>query len=295
MILCVGGSGFIGKHVCEQLDAESFDLREGNDAHDLDALTNAMRGCRTVVHLASNADIAASAENPMLDFDEGTAITQNVCEAARIAGVKTILYASGSGVYGKPPENYGAFHEDDPCEPCSPYGASKLAGEGLVSAYCHMYGMRGIAYRFANVIGPGQTHGVGLDFISKLWENPNDLEILGDGKQTKSYISVFDVISAMLAVWDHHLSKPFEAFNIATDDRITVDEIAAMACAAMGATPEYSYAPSWAGDVPDVSLGTSKIRSLGWDPELSSRDAMKWTLRCLAPVPVSYGPGDDLA
>jgi UDP-glucose 4-epimerase len=282
MTLCVGGSGFIGSHLCATIGAVSFDLREGNDAHDLAALTAAMRGHETVVHLASNADIAAAAVDPMVDFNEGTVLTANVCEAARLAGVRTILYASGSGVYGRPVDASKAFCETDPCIPVSPYGASKIAGESLLCAYSHMFGIRAIAFRFANVVGPGQTHGVGYDFMRKLRADPTRLEILGDGRQCKSYLSVNDAIEAMQVAL-YGPSTPFEAYNVASDDQLTVREIADMASGVV--TPsgfvDLSFAPGWAGDVTEVRLDSSKIRSLGWEPSLSSREAMRWALENL--------------
>src|SRR4051812_14593906 len=263
-----GGAGFIGSHLVAALLAESsvervviFDnftsgqrdyikgsaedprveVVEG-DLKDLGAVTAAMTGCDTVFHLAANPDIAKAVTQPDIDFWEGTYLTQNVLEAMRVNGVGKIFYTSGSGVYGENPavdfrEDYG------PCAPISTYGASKLACEGLISAYCHMFDLVGRAFRFANVVGPRQTHGVGYDFIRRLADDPSKLRILGDGTQSKSYIHVDDVLAAMFLV-EEKCTAGFDVFNVATDDYITVSEIADIAVRAAGLSPadvRYEY------------------------------------------------------
>ncbi len=304
VFLC-GGLGFIGSHLQDRLEDRGceiiiYDLLNGYDARDLEILVQEMRGCDTVIHLASNADIAASAANPIIDFDFGTTITQMVVEACRLTGVETIIYASGSGVYG---DTQGFLTDEEvPFEPNSPYGASKVAGEALVSAYCHMFGMRGLAFRFANVVGPGQTHGVGFDFIKKLKVNPRELEILGDGEQTKSYIAVSDIIDAVLLATEQQVAT-FLAYNVSTNDELTVREIADMACEILEVNPWYVYTggrTGWPGDVPVIRLASSKIRALGWSNKMSSGEAMRWALESLANEKwavfhESYGLGDDLA
>ena len=218
-----GGGGFIGSHFIDRLLASDdvervtiydnftsgerwhFAHHDGDvrlqvvegDVRDLTTLEPAMSGHDVVIHLASNPDIAAAITNPDIDFELGTLLTRCVVEAMRRNQVGRILYASGSGVYGDlgevaPAEDYG------PLEPVSTYGASKLAGEALIAAYAHMFGIRGCAFRFGNVVGPRQTHGVGFDFVRKLLTDPSRLEILGDGAQSKSYIYVGDVINAVL-------------------------------------------------------------------------------------------------
>jgi UDP-glucose 4-epimerase len=183
-----------------------------------------MAGHDIVIHLASNPDIARAATEPEIDFYQGTALTNNVVEAMRRTGVRRILYASGSGVYGdlgelEVQEDYG------PLIPVSTYGASKLAGEALISAYCFMFDLSGCAFRFGNVVGPRQTHGVGFDFVRRLRADPSRLSILGDGTQSKSYIHISDVVAAVLHA-NSYCMKPFETFNVATGDYITVTEIA---------------------------------------------------------------------
>src|SRR6185437_9048915 len=148
-------------------------------------------------HLASNPDIARAATEPEIDFYQGTVLTNNVVEAMRRAGVSRILYASGSGVYGEIGDTE-AQEDFGPLIPVSTYGASKLAGEALISSYCSMFGLTACIFRFGNVVGPRQTHGVGFDFVRRLAADPTELRILGDGQQSKSYVHVSDVISAVL-------------------------------------------------------------------------------------------------
>src|ERR1039457_3937239 len=218
-IFISGGAGLLGSHFVRRLlsreevqkvviydnfssGKESYleDLRADKrlnvvraDLKEKAAIIEAMKGSELVIHLAANPDIAKAVTQPDIDFWEGTYLAQNVLEAMRITGVKRLLYTSGSGVYGENAEV--AFKEDyGPCLPISTYGASKLACEALVCAYCHMFGIRARAFRFANVVGPRQTHGVGYDFIRRLLADPHRLRILGDGSQSKSYIHVDGVL-----------------------------------------------------------------------------------------------------
>ena len=242
--MIVGGAGFIGSHFTDRLLADGpghgvtiYDnFSSGQDwhieRHAGDSLTSAMAGHDTFIHLAANPDIAAAAEEPAIDFDQGTMLTHNVLEAMRRSGCGRILYASGSGVYGDLGETEA--HEDHgPMRPISTYGASKLASEAMISAYNHMFGLTGCIFRFANVVGPRQTHGVGLDFIRKLREDPARLPILGDGRQSKSYIHVSDVVAAVLHA-DQERKDSLGIYNVATGDYITVGEIADLAVASMG-------------------------------------------------------------
>jgi UDP-glucose 4-epimerase len=249
---------------------------------DLAALREAMAGHDVVIHLASNPDIARAAVEPDIDFREGTALTQNVVEAMRTTGARRILYASGSGIYGDLGElEIGEDH--GPLLPISTYGASKLAGEALITAYCHMFGLGGYAFRFGNVVGPRQTHGVGFDFVRRLLRDPAVLEVLGDGTQSKSYIHVHDVVAAVLLA-NERCAKPFEAFNVATGDYVTVREIAHLALECVGLSPErtrLSFGEAnrgWKGDVPVVRLDVSRIRALGWRCRRSTREALRASL-----------------
>jgi UDP-glucose 4-epimerase len=299
-----GGAGFIGSHFTDRLLADSSvtavtlydNFSSGrewhyehhrddprlrvirNDVKDLDALTEAMRGHDVVIHLASNPDIARAASEPEIDFREGTLLTNNIVEAMRRSATRAILYASGSGVYGdlgetEVDEDYG------PLIPISTYGASKLAGEALISSYCHMSGFTGRVFRFGNVVGPRQTHGVGFDFLRQLLKNPRKLRILGDGTQSKSYVHVRDVVEAVLLA-ARCAKEGFAVYNVATD-YITVSEIAILAVECVGLDPrnvELEYTGGdrgWKGDVPIVRLKTDRIRSLGWVAGSGSKAAMR--------------------
>jgi UDP-glucose 4-epimerase len=303
--LVVGGAGFIGSHVADRLLADPavasltvFDNfssgREWHlaghltdprlrvtrgDARDLPRLAGAMRGHDVVIHLASNPDIARAVSEPTIDFDEGTLLTHNVVEAARLTGTRHILYASGSGVYGDLGETEA--HEDHgPLVPVSTYGASKLAGEAMIAAYCHMFDMQGCAFRFGNVVGPRQTHGVGFDFVRRLIDDPTRLRILGDGAQSKPYIHAVDVVDAVLATLAAP-PKPFWALNVATGDHVSVREIADLAAECLGLPPgatAYEFTGGdrgWRGDVPVVRLCTARIRGLGWTPTMTSLQALR--------------------
>jgi UDP-glucose 4-epimerase len=308
----VGGAGFIGSHFVDRLladpevaavtiydnyssgrhwhhaahdDNPRFAAVEG-EVGDLDRLRSAMDGHDVVIHLASNPDIAAAVTNPAIDFDQGTALTNNVCEAMRATSAQRILYASGSGVYGD--LGHTEAHEDHgPLIPGSTYGASKLAGEALISSYVAMFDLSGCAFRFGNVVGARQTHGVGFDFVRRLLKDPTCLSILGDGSQSKSYIDVGDVVSAVLTA-HRRSSEPYRAYNVATGDYITVTEIAHLALEVLGLDPaevafEYSGGNrGWKGDVPIVRLNTDRIRSLGWAPTAGSGEALSDAMRALA-------------
>jgi UDP-glucose 4-epimerase len=310
-VLIVGGAGFIGSHFTDALLADErterltlFDNfssgREWHyaehagderlevvrgDAKDLDALTEAMAGHDLVVHLASNPDIAAAMTDPTIDFDEGTLLTHHVVEAMRRTGTPAIAYASGSGVYGDLGE-HEADEDHGPLVPVSTYGSSKLAGEGLVSAYAHMFGIVGVVTRFGNVVGRRQTHGVGFDFVRRLRADPTRLEVMGDGSQSKSYILAADVVSAVLAAVDA-ADRPYTAYNVATGDYVTVREIVALALEALGLDPaevEVAYGPEprgWKGDVPVVRLATDRIRALGWRPSGGSADALRESIAAM--------------
>ena len=308
----VGGAGFIGSHFTDRLLADPsiagvtlydnfssgrrwhYEQHLGDDrlaviegdVKDLEALAAAMEGHDVVIHLASNPDIARAATDPAIDFHEGTYLTHNVVEAMRLTSTPRILYASGSGVYG----DLGELEADEdrgPLVPVSTYGASKLAGEALISSYCFMFGLRGIVFRFGNVVGPRQTHGVGFDFVRRLLDDPGRLRILGDGTQSKSYIHVLDVVEAVLLA-HRKTEQAFEAYNVATGDYITVTEIADLAVECMGLDPadvRYEYTGGdrgWKGDVPIVRLNTDRIKALGWKCRRSSAEALRASMSAMS-------------
>ena len=312
--LVAGGAGFIGSAFVDRLlgpagaagvtvydnftsgrewhlDPHRDDARlrvVRGDIKDLDALCAAMAGHDVVIHLASNPDIARAMTEPTVDFHEGTLLTHNVVEAMRRCGVPQILYASGSGVYGDIGE-VEAHEDHGPLIPVSTYGASKLAGEALIASYSFMFDLRGCVFRFGNVVGGRQTHGVGFDFVRSLLRDPTRLRILGDGRQSKSYVDVDDVIDAVLLALDATV-EPFRAYNVATGDYITVREIADLAVEVVGRTPgEVAYEfgggdRGWKGDVPVVRLDTRRIRSLGWSNRLNSGEALRRSMTAMLPL-----------
>lgn len=308
--MIVGGAGFLGSHFVDHLLADQTvkavtiydNFSSGREWHyehhvddarlrvvradvgEMDRLAAAMTGHDIVIHLASNPDIARAVTEPEIDFYQGTILTNNVVEAMRRTGVRRILYASGSGVYGDLGE-VEAQEDHGPLFPVSTYGASKLSGEALISAYCFMFDLSGCAFRFGNVVGPRQTHGVGFDFVRRLVADPTRLGILGNGSQSKSYIHVSDVVAAVVHA-NRHSTKRFEIFNVATGDYITVTEIAELAveCLALPVHPRFEYSGGdrgWKGDVPVVRLNTDRIRSLGWKCRRSSREALRASLLAL--------------
>jgi UDP-glucose 4-epimerase len=319
--LIAGGAGFIGSHFTDHLlgsgDAEGVTLYDNfssgrawhyahhardarlcvvrGDVEDTDALARALEGHDVVIHLASNPDIARAAREPTIDFWQGTALTSSVLEAMRRAGVPRILYASGSGVYGDR-GTAEASEDDGPFLPISTYGASKLAGEALIASYAAMFGLSGCAFRFGNVVGPRQTHGVGFDFARRLLDgvargaSPVPLRILGDGSQSKSYVHVGDIVRAvMVAHQSHDAGATFRVYNVATGDYITVREIADLAVECVGLPREhvaFEYTGGdrgWKGDVPVVRLDTARINALGWRCALGSREALRRSMLEMIP------------
>jgi UDP-glucose 4-epimerase len=310
-VCVVGGAGFIGGHFvdrllasdgCEQvtvydnfssgrewhLAAHRADARltvTRGDVGDLEHLVAAMDGHDTVIHLASNPDIARAMTDPAVDFDQGTLLTHHVAEAARRGGVELVLYASGSGVYGdlghhEAAEDYG------PLVPVSTYGASKLAGEALLASYAAMFGLTARAFRFGNVVGPRQTHGVGFDFVRRLLDDPRRLRILGDGQQSKSYIHVDDVVEAVLHAAGL-AEDAFAVFNVATGDYVTVTEIAELAVDVVGLPAggtQFEYTGGdrgWKGDVPVVRINTDRIRALGWKNQRTGPQALRASMESM--------------
>jgi UDP-glucose 4-epimerase len=262
-------------YVAELQGDDRFELVVG-DLQDAELLNKHLGGVEHVYHLAANPDIARAVEEPGIDFWQGTYLTHNVLEACRENGVVRITYTSGSGVYGERGEEPAA-EDSGLLHPISTYGASKLACEVMMSAYCHMFGLQAVSFRFANVVGPRQTHGVVYDFIRKLLADPTRLEILGDGTQSKSYVHVDDVIDAMLLVAEQGWSG-FEVYNVSTEDYTTVREIADLVVEALGLSQvEYAFtggSRGWKGDVPVVRFDSEKIRATGWRNRRSSREAL---------------------
>lgn len=301
-ILVTGGAGFIGSHLVDRL------IEEGNEVTVLDNLSsgrkefiqqhfnnpkfrffqvdllvdkidNYFKSIDEVWHLAANPDVRAALKNTKTDVDQNILVTYNVLEAMRKNKIKKIIFTSSSTVYGEAkqiptPEDYS------PLLPISLYGASKLACEALISAYCHTFDMKGVIFRLANVIGPRSTHGVIYDFISKLKKNPNQLEILGNGNQKKSYLYIDDCIEGMI-IGVKNAKERFEIFNIGSSDWIAVKEIAEIICEKMKVRPVFKFTGGkrgWKGDIPLMHLDISKIRKLGWKPKHNSENSVKLTI-----------------
>ena len=301
----IGGAGFIGSNVVDTLmqrgcqvivydnlssgreqfisqyfGKDGFTFIEG-DLSDIEKLKDVMKGFEYVFHFAANPDIARSMVETDLDLREGTILTYNVLEAMRVNNVRRIAYSSGSGVYGEvgavaTPEDYG------PLLPISMYGASKLACEAMISAFCHMFDMQTWILRFANVIGARQTHGVCLDFIRKLKKTPQELEILGDGTQSKSYVHIKDCLEAIFLIMQEAKER-VNVYNVATDDYIDVTSIANLVVKEMGLkNVQYKYTGGdrgWKGDVPQVRFDLNKLHKLDWRAHYTSSQAVRLSVR----------------
>jgi len=246
----------------------------------------AFRGAKVVWHLAANPDIRLGTTEPRTDLEHGTIATFNVLEAARKADVPRVAFSSSSVVYGFPTQ-FPTSEAYGPLLPQSLYGASKLASEGLVSAYAHCYGLKGFIFRFANIIGPTMTHGVIFDFVEKLKRDPHRLEVLGDGRQAKSYLWVEDCVDAMRTV-EAKATDPVNVYNLSCHDRISVREIAERTVKAMGGRATIHYTGGdrgWAGDVPQQLLSIEKLEALGWKPTWESSEAVDRAIAAFARPP----------
>ena len=300
-IIVFGGAGFIGSALVGKLLSDGNEVtvfdsfytgkmdnlafckgKRGfstikGDMRKLEEVKAAVAGQEMIYHLAANADIRGGLENVHLDLEYNTATTINCLEAMRRGDVKRMVFTSSSAVYGEPsvfptPENYGSLL------PTSLYGASKLAAEAYVSAFCEDFGLQSHIFRFVNVLGAANNHGVVGDFIRKLRADQKKLVILGDGKQRKSCIHVSDCVSGILSGVLAGKEKT-NIYNIGNDDYIDVDAIADEICAAMGLKGvKYEHTGGkrgWTGDMPFVFLDNKKLRATGWKPSMNSRQAVR--------------------
>lgn len=301
-VLVTGGAGFIGSHLAVRLrelghevhvldnltephpdalralDKAGVELQRG-DMLVLDDVARAAEGMEAVFHLAANPDVRSTTAAPAVAFEQNVVATQDLLEVLRDTSPRTIVFTSTSTVYGEPsqvptPETYG------PCEPISPYGATKLSGEALLAAHAHTTHQRATALRLANVTGPRATHGVAVDLVAKLRKDPKRLELLGDGTQRKSYVHVDDTVEGILAAWKGQ-GREFEVYNLGSEDAIDVRQVADTVCATLGLRGvEYHFKPSqggrgWPGDVKHMQLDIRKLRTLGWSPKHRSADAIR--------------------
>jgi UDP-glucose 4-epimerase len=256
------------------------------DLLDLDALRAAMAGAETVFHLAANADVRFGTDHPRRDLEQNTIATWNVLEAMRTQGVGRLVFSSTGSVYGE--AAVIPTPEDCPFPvQTSLYGASKLAAEGLIEAYCEGFGMKACIFRFVSIMGERYTHGHVLDFYKQLLEHPGELRVLGDGRQRKSYLYVQDCIDAMLLALAQ-VAKPVSVFNLGTDEYCQVNQSIEWICEHLGVHPKLDYSGGdrgWIGDNPFIFLDCSRIRALGWRPRLTIQQAVVRTVRFLESNP----------
>jgi UDP-glucose 4-epimerase len=301
----IGGAGFIGSHLSERLAERGAvtvfdDLSVGRreflevafrggkcqlvvgDARDLGALERALPGHDVVFHLAANPEARFGLDDPRLDLEQGTIATWNVLEAMRRVKVPRLVFASSGTVYGDTPE--ACAERDLGMLPISLYGASKFAGEALISAFAECFGLRGHIFRFGNVVGPRGTHGAALDFLRKLKQSERELVVLGDGAQAKPYVWVEDCVEGMLFGLDHAQER-VNVFNIAPADTTSVRRIAELCVAASpfpSATIRYTGGErGWPGDVPRSRLDPSKLGELGFRVRHSSEKAVQRAVAAL--------------
>ena len=258
-----------------------FSFVEG-DVLDAAKLAQAMAGADIVFHLAANADVRFGLEHPRKDLEQNTIATFNVLEAMRVNGVRDIAFSSTGSVYGEaaviPTPEDAAF----PIQ-TSLYGASKLAGEGLIAAYCEGYGMRGFIFRFVSILGERYTHGHVFDFYRKLLADPTRLPVLGNGHQRKSYLYVQDCIDAIFTAISRAPDK-VNVFNLGTAAYCEVNESIGWITGHLGLSPQIEYTGGergWVGDNPFIFLDTRRIQALGWQPKITIRDGIERTLAWL--------------
>ena len=310
-VLVTGAAGFIGSNLVDRLlmqgdDVVGFDnfstgqrrflehalrhprfsLVEG-DTLDPDALGRAMTGCDIVFHLAANADVRFGTEHPRKDLEQNTIATFNVLEAMRSAGVRRIAFSSTGSIYGDATKIPTPEDAPFPVQ-TSLYGASKLAGEGLIAAYCEGFGFEGYIFRFVSILGERYSHGHVFDFYKALGRDPHNLRVLGDGRQKKSYLYVGDCIDAILTVMDRVRGPKAHVFNLGTDEYCEVNQSIGWITGHLGVTPALNYTGGdrgWIGDSPFIFLDTAKVRTLGWKPKLTIRDGIIRTLEYLQASP----------
>ncbi len=258
-----------------------FTLMRG-DTLDLPDLTLAMRGAEFVFHLAANADVRFGTEHPRKDLEQNTIATYNVLEAMRANGIKRVAFSSTGSVYGE--AQVIPTPEDAPFPiQTSLYGASKLAGEGLIQAYCEGFGFQGYIFRFVSILGERYSHGHVFDFYRGLLQNPERLPILGNGRQRKSYLYVQDCLDAILLVIEKAQEK-INVYNLGTNEYCEVNNSVGWICEHLGLKPHLTYSGGergWIGDNPFIFLDTAKICALGWKPKLTIKQGIIRTLEYL--------------
>ena len=307
-VFVTGASGFIGSNLVDALlesgrtvigwdnfstgrpeflknakHHRSFSLIEG-DTLDQTSLTQAMQGCDFVFHLAANADVRFGVEHPSKDFEQNTRATFHVLEAVRTNGIQAMGFSSTGSVYGE--AETIPTPEDCPFPiQTSLYGASKVAGESMIQAYCEGFGIHAYIFRFVSILGPRYTHGHVIDFYKQLMDHPSRLKVLGDGSQRKSYLHVEDCVRAILHVTGLELAAKakhgVEIFNLGTDGYCTVRDSVGWICNRLGVTPNIEFGDGnrgWIGDNPFIYLDTTKVRNTGWSPKLNIQQSVEATV-----------------
>jgi UDP-glucose 4-epimerase len=305
-IFITGGAGFIGSNLADRMLARGHhvivydNLSTGRrdflanafehpgfrfvqgDLLDPASLKQAMAGAERVFHLAANADVRHGLEHPGRDLEQNTVATFNVLEAMRATGVRELAFSSTGSIYGD--AEVIPTPEDAPFPvQTSLYGASKLAGEGLIEAYCHGYGLRAWIFRFVSILGERYTHGHVWDFVRQLLRDPTRLTVLGDGQQRKSYLYVGDCLNAIETAIDS-AGAPVNIFNLGTDEYCRVMDSVGWICEMMGLSPRVDLTGGkrgWIGDNPFIFLDTRRIQGLGWRSRLTIREAVQATVRYL--------------
>lgn len=267
--------------LAQAIPSPCFRLERG-DLLDLPLLTRAMAGTDVVFHLAANADVRFGLEHPRKDLDQNVIATWNVLEAMRANGIQKIAFSSTGSVYGEP--HVFPTPEDAPFPiQTSLYAASKVAAEGLISAYCEGFGMQSCIFRFVSILGERYTHGHVFDFYRQLRAHPDYLDVLGNGHQRKSYLYVKDCVAAILTALDK-ADGQVNLFNLGVDEYCQVNDSIGWISAHLGVSPELRYSGGergWVGDNPFIFLDCSRIRSLGWAPQLNIRQGIVRTLQFL--------------
>jgi UDP-glucose 4-epimerase len=292
--LLAGGQQVVGidnfstgqeRFLASALKNPNFKLVRG-DLLDEAALAQAMAGCDMVFHLAANADVRFGTEHPRRDLEQNTIATYNVLEAMRANVIRRLAFSSTGSVYGQaavvPTPEDGPFPVQT-----SLYGASKLAGEGLIAAYCEGFGFQAWIFRFVSILGERYTHGHVIDFYRQLVTDPSRLRVLGNGKQRKSYLYVQDCLDAIEAAIAG-AAAPVNIFNLGVDDYCEVNDSIGWICEAMGVKPQLEYSGGdrgWIGDNPFIFLQTEKIRALGWTPRHTIREGVLKTVAFLQANP----------
>jgi UDP-glucose 4-epimerase len=305
-----GAAGFIGSNLVDRLLAEGhtvtgFDnfstgqrrFLEGAHAHprfrlvegnllELDAVKSAMTGADFVFHLAANADVRFGPDHPRRDLEQNTIVTWNVLEAMRASGARRIAFSSTGSVYGEPEVFPTPETAPFPVQ-TSLYGASKLAAEGMIAAYATAFGYQTWIFRFVSILGERYTHGHVLDFYRQLLEHPDRLDVLGNGRQRKSYLYVQDCVSAILLAAEK-CTDAVNLFNLGTDEYCEVNDSISWISGHLGVSPDLKYAGGergWIGDSPFIFLDCARMRSLGWRPALSIRQGVVRTVEYLQQNP----------